>query len=230
MLTICIGDDVVNAKAKVAARSAGTEVVRFGEGGQPFSEVGGYLEQRGMFAPAVTLILDRPLESDEGTALITEQGDVLVVASAQVFAIVGSVSAADQKKFPKGAAIETYDAPARADSEVPNSFALVDAVQAGDRKRAWILYRQLIDSGASAEEVHGTLAWAARAVVLATKTKTAADAGMKSFPYDKAKRVARTLKPGEAEAQSAALVRMYHDARLGKGTLEELLEMYLLRK
>lgn len=230
MLTICIGEDVVKAKSTVAARTTGSEVVRFGEGGQSFTEVGGYLEQRGMFAPAVTLILDRPLESDEGTALMVEQGDLLVAASAQVFAIVGDVSTTDQKKFPKGATIETYDAPARVESEVPNSFALVDAVQAGDRKRAWILYRQLIDSGASAEEVHGTLAWAARAVVLAAHTKSASEAGMKPFPYDKAKRVARALKPGEAEAQSATLVRMYHEARLGKGTLEELLEMYLLKK
>ncbi|MCL9972007.1 MAG: hypothetical protein NBV63_01185 [Candidatus Pacebacteria bacterium] len=230
MLTICIGDDVVKAKAAVAARSAGSEMVRFGEGGLSFAEVGGYLEQRGMFAPAVTLILDRPFESEEGSVLMTEHGDLLVAASAQVFAIVGRVTATDQKKFPKGASIETFDLPARFEPEAPNSFALVDAVQAGDRKRAWILYRQLMDSGASAEEVHGTLAWAARAVVLAARTKSASEAGMKPFPYDKAKRVARALKPGEAEAQSSALVRMYHEARLGRGTLEDLLEMYLLKK
>jgi hypothetical protein len=107
---------------------------------------------------------------------------------------------------------------------------LTDAVAAGDRKKAWILYRQLIMSGASAEEIHGALAWSARGIVLAGKTKSADEAGMKSFPYAKAKQVTLRMKPSDAEALSAELVALYHQARAGRGALEDLLEVFLLKK
>lgn len=231
MLVCCIGDDVVRAKAEVLKRARGSEVVRVGEGGELLESALGYLEQRGMFTPRVTLVIDRPMDSAEGKEYVLEHAETFAASDTQVFIIQPDVDAVTKKKLEKLGTVEVYDVPHTQNvAPPPNSFALVDAVQAGDRKRAWILYRQLIVSGASAEEVHGTLAWAARGVVLASKTKSADEAGMKPFPYDKAKRVARTLPPGVAEAQSAELVRLYHDARMGRGTLEDLLEVYLLRR
>jgi DNA polymerase III delta subunit len=228
MLYLFVGDDVIKAKAEAIKRAKGREVVRFGEGGEPFANVGGYLEQQGMFAPALALILDRPLDSADGKELLAENAELLSKASALVFAIVPDIDAATKKKLDKYADVEEFETKHVAEMPPPNSFALTDAVQAGDKKRAWILYRQLIASGASAEELHGVLAWAARGVVLASKTKSATEAGMKSYPYDKARAVARRLKPGEAEQQSAELVSLYHQARMGRGTLEDLLEIYLL--
>lgn len=231
MLYIFIGDDVLKAKAEVAKRAQSKEVVRFGEGGEPFENVGGYLEQQGMFSPALALVLDRPLDDPFGKELLLERGDVLVHASAEVFVIEPHIGAVDKKKLPKGAKLESFDISSQKQDAPPlSAFALVDAVQSGDRKRAWILFRELIESGASPEEIHGALAWAARGVVLAAKTKSAAEAGMKPFPYNKAKGVARGLKPGDAEAESAELVDLYHRARMGQGTLEDLLEIYLLKR
>lgn len=230
MLVFFTGDDVPKAKAEVAKRAAGREVVRFGEGGEPVSAVGRYLEQQGMFAPALTLILDRPLDDAEGKEYLLEHLEDMERASALVIAIQPNVDAITKKKLVQHADFEEFAMPVKAEAPPPNAFALVDALQAGDRKRAWILYRQLIESGASPEEIHGALAWAARGVVLASNTKSATEAGMKPFPYGKAKSVARTLKPGEAEARSAELVDLYHRARMGQGTLEDLLEIYLLKK
>lgn len=230
MLTFCIGDDVVRAKAEVAKRAKGSEVVRVGEGGVTLAESLGFLEQHGMFTAKVTLVIDRPFDTAEGKEFILEHGEVFEKSETQVFVIQPEVDALTKKKLEKLGTVEVFEQPVAETVPPPNTFALVDALQAGDRKRAWILYRQLLESGASAEEVHGTLAWAARGVVLASKTKSAAEAGMKPYPYDKAKRVARALAPGVAEAQSAELVRLYHDARMGRGTLEDLLEVYLLRR
>jgi DNA polymerase III delta subunit len=159
-----------------------------------------------------------------------EHAELLEKSDTQVFVIQPDVDALIKKKLDKLGTVEEYDLPVVAEVTPPNAFALVDAIQAGDRKRAWILYRQLIESGASAEEVHGTLAWSARGVVLASNTKSADEAGMKPYPYDKARAVARKLRPGEAVAQSSELVRLYHDARMGLGSLEDLIEIYLLRK
>lgn len=230
MLTFCIGGDVVRAKVAIAAKAKGADVVRIGEGGEPLSSLLGYLEQRGMFAPRIVLVVDRPMDNADGKEFILEHGALLEKSETQVYVIQPDVDAVTKKKLDKLGSIEVYELPVVADVPPPNAFALVDAVQAGDRKRAWILYRQLIESGASAEEIHGTLAWAARGVVLASNTKSADEAGMKPYPYDKARAVARKLRPGEAVAQSSELVRLYHDARMGRGTLEELIEIYLLRK
>jgi DNA polymerase III delta subunit len=230
MLVLFTGDDVVRAKAEATKCAKGREVVRLGEGGEPLENLPAYLEQQGMFTPAVAVIADRPMENAEQKEKMLELAEACKESSALVILIQPELDSPTKKKFEKFGDVEEYALKKEAEQVGPNSFALVDALQAGDRKRAWILYRQLIESGASAEEIHGTLAWAARGVVLASKTKSAAEAGMKPFPYDKAKRVARALAPGVAEAQSAELVRLYHDARLGRGTLEDLLEMYLLRK
>jgi hypothetical protein len=230
MLTFFIGDDVVKAKAEAQKRARGAEVVRIGEGGEPLESTLSYLEQRGMFQPEVVIIIDRPLDGAEGKEYVLEHGEALNGSKTKVFVIQPEVDALTRKKLEKLGTIEVFDERVRDETTPPSAFALVDAMQVGDRKRAWILYRDLINAGVSAEEVHGTLAWAARGVVLASNTRSADEAGMKPYPYGKAKDVARRLKPGDAVAQSAELVRLYHDARMGRGTLEDLLEIYLLRK
>lgn len=231
MLYFFLGDDVVTAKAEAQKRAVGHEVVRFGEGGEPLSAVGGYLGQQGMFAAKVALILDRPLDDADGKELLIERGTEVAAAAALVIAIQPDVDATTKKKLPKGTKFETFAAAGGvAELPPPNVFALTDAVAAGDRKKAWILYRQLIAGGASAEEIHGALAWAARGVVLAGKTKSADEAGMKSYPYAKAKQTTLRMKPAEAEALSAELVSLYHDSRMGRGALEDLLEVFLLKK
>ena len=230
MLSVFLGDDVVRAKAEAILRAQGREVVRLGDGEVPLEALPTYLEQQGMFAPAVAIIADRQLETAEQKEFVLTHAEACKKSDTLVICIQPELDAATKKKLEAYATIELFETVKPIETPPPNAFALVDALQVGDRKRAWILYRQLIESGSSAEEVHGTLAWAARSVVLASRTQSATEAGMKPYPYDKAKRVARSLKPGEAESQSAELVRLYHDARLGKGSLEDLLEAYVLRK
>lgn len=230
MLLIFTGDDVVRAKAEALKRVKGREVVRLGEGGEPLESLPSFLEQQGMFSPQIAIIADRPMDSAENKEFVLEHAELCKDSSALVILITSDLDATTRKKLEKYAEIVEFEIAKKVEAVAPNAFALVDAVQAGDRKRAWIVYRQLITAGVSAEEVHGALAWAARGVVLASKTKNADEAGMKPYPYGKAKDVSRRLAPGVPEAQSGELVRLYHDARLGRGTLEDLLEIYLLRK
>lgn len=230
MLLIFTGDDVVRAKAEALKRVKGREVVRLGEGGEPLESLPSFLEQQGMFSPQIAIIADRPMDSAENKEFVLEHAELCKDSSALVILITSDLDATTRKKLEKYAEIVEFEIAKKVEAVAPNAFALVDAVQAGDRKRAWIVYRQLITAGVSAEEVHGALAWAARGVVLASKTKSADEAGMKPYPYGKAKDVARKLAPGTAEAQSGELVRLYHDARMGRGALEDLLEIYLLRK
>src|SRR3989338_7014954 len=190
MLYILTGSDVVKAKARAMKLADKSEVVRFGEGGEAFANVGSYLSARGLFASKVSLILDRPLDDPGGAALFTpERIQELADAGALVIAIAPDIHSDVLKniRIGKTVVVEEFELKEKDNEPAPNVFALTDAFAAGDRKKSWILYRQMIEDGASAEEIHGALSWQARAMVLATKTKSAEEAGMKSYPYGKAK-------------------------------------------
>ena len=230
MLIFFVGSDVGRAKEEALKRAKGAEVVRLGEGGEPFNTALGFVEQRGMFAPKVALIIDRALESADGKELILEHGDALASADALVIAIEEKIDALTKKKLPKGSTTESFESGPVAEYIPPNVFGLTDAYAAGDRKGAWVMYRGLIESGVSAEEVHGALAWSVRGMVLAAKTKSAAEAGMKDYPYKKAQSAVRRIGLPAVEKASAELVALYHDARMGKGDMEDLVELFLLKK
>ena len=230
MLYVLTGSDVMKAKARAAALAKGYETVRFGEGGETFARVPSYLGARGLFAPKIALILDRPSEDVDGKTLVAEHAKDFAGAEMPVIVIEPTLDAATKKAIAKHAEIEEFEPTATQETPPPSVFALTDAFASGDRKGAWILYRRLIENGSAAEEVHGALAWQARAMVLASKTKSAAEAGLKPFVYTKAKRTASRLGEAGAEELSRELVRILHSSRMGGGGLEDLLEAFLLKK
>ena len=59
--------------------------------------------------------------------------------------------------------------------------------------------------------------------------KTAAEAGMKDFPYQKAKRALLRFKPGEIEAKARKLLVLYHKGHRGEVDLDLALEEWVLR-
>ena len=230
MLYLLTGSDILKAKERARMLAKGMEIVHFGEGNNPPSEVRNYLSARGLFAKETALIIDRPCETTEGMALLTEHMLTFIKADARVIVIEPVLPSAVKKKIPKAATVELYDISYSAPKIVPNVFALPDAFASGDRKKTWILYRKYIENGMSPEEIHGVLSWQARALVLATKTNSAVDAGLKPFVYTKAKRASARFKENETEILSRELVSLYHQSRMGHGALENLLEVFLLQK
>lgn len=110
-----------------------------------------------------------------------------------------------------------------------NIFSLTDAIGARKKRDAWVLYMKALASGLSPEEVFYKLQWQTKTMLLASKTKSAEEAGMKAFPYSKAKGFLKNFKPGELEKMSEELVRSYHAARRGEGEIETFVEKTLLR-
>ncbi len=109
-----------------------------------------------------------------------------------------------------------------------NIFALTDAVGARDKKRAWVLYREALGAGISAEEVFFKIIWQVKSMLIASRTKNVAETDMKPFPYSKAKSFLKNFKPNELEKLSLNLVTGYHQARQGEGEIETLVEKILL--
>ncbi len=230
MLYVLTGSDADAIKKRVAALSKGYELVRFGEGGEPLARALGYIGARGLFAPKIALLLDRPSESEEGKALIEEHAKDFAEADMPIIVIETALNAAQKKAFGKGTEIEEFEGKIKEETPPPSVFALTDAFAAGDRKKSWILFRQLIESGSAPEEIHGALSWQARAMVLASKTKSADEAGLKPFVYSKAKRTVSKMTDEQTENISRELVSILHASRMGGGDLEDLLEAFLLKK
>ncbi len=229
MLYILTGD-TVKAKARAMKIAEGAELVRFGESGEAFTGVLGYLSSRGLFAPKVALLLDRPLEDPDGKILLTERAEDLLEGDALVIVIEPILSVPIQKGIPKGATLENFEVQEKTTTPTLSAFALTDSFAAGNRKDSWITYRRLIDSGSEPQEIHGILMWQARAMVLASKAKTASEAGLKPFVYSKTKKAGARLGEAGCEEISRELVRMVHQSRLGGGNLGDLLEAFLLKK
>ena len=213
MLYVFHGDNVVQAKAEAAKRAKGAEVIRVGENGESYASAMSFVGAQGMFAPSVALILDRPLDDDDGEKLIEENGDALVSADTVVIAIVPELSAADKKKFPNGAIFEEFAHKKVTTKEKGDYFALPNAYLAGDRKKAWVTYRTLIDNGSAPEMIHGGLAWAVRDRIQKLSARNAPQ-----------KEIDTLLDT------SRALLSIYNDGHSGVGSMEDLLEIFLLKK
>jgi len=109
-----------------------------------------------------------------------------------------------------------------------NIFTLTEALATRDKKNAWILYRKALAAGLVPEEVFWKLVWQVKSLLLAKNTKTAEEAGMKSFPYSKSKSALKNWQEGELEKLSEKLVIGYHECRLGKEEMETFIEKILL--
>ena len=229
MLYILTGSDVTKAKARASALAKGYTVVRFGEGAEAFANVLSHIGARGLFSPKVALLLDRPSENVEGKELLAEHAKDFKEADMPVIVIEPHVDAETKKAVAKYAEIEEFEIK-KVKEEALSPFALTDSFAAGNRKDAWIVYRRLIENGSSAEEIHGILSWQARAMVLAVKTTSAEEAGLKPFVYGKAKRATARLGEEGSVELSRELVRLLHTSRMGGGDLEDLLEVFLLKK
>ena len=115
-----------------------------------------------------------------------------------------------------------------AKNDGPNLFALCDALGHRDRKSLWVLYHQAKMDGAEDEQIHSMLWWQMKTMGIARVTKSAADAGLKPFVYEKATRAAVNFPGDELRTKSRELITLYHDSRRGHHDLAEATEKFLL--
>lgn len=147
--------------------------------------------------------------------------------SANVFVVIeASLLAAPKKVFAKYAdSIEEIETQKE---ERFNAFAMADSLSKKDKKTLWLQLQDAKGAGLSAEELIGTLWWQLKTLRLAKLTKSAEEASMKDFPYNKAKRSLGNFKEGELESLSESLLTLYHDGHLGKVDIDLALEKWTL--
>lgn len=109
-----------------------------------------------------------------------------------------------------------------------NIFTISDLFGRRDKKALWVFYEKCCRRNIPAEEVHGLLAWQARAMLLASKSKNMSESGLKTYVYQKSSGYLRNFKQEELVNLSSKLVTIYHEARRGKMDLESALEKFIL--
>ena len=109
-----------------------------------------------------------------------------------------------------------------------NTFSLAEALASRDKRGLWTKLHQARQAGESSEAIIGILQWQLKALVLASRTKSAEEAEMKDFPYQKAKRALVNFKEGDIEHLTRTLIAVYHDGHGGKRNLNDALEAWVL--
>lgn len=179
-----------------------------------------------LFGEVTLYVLDTPSSSGEFKEAVSEAAPALAESANLFIVIEGALLAADKKVFSKVTNSVTEH---KADTkERFNTFAFADALARKDKKTLWLLLQQARAAQIATEEIIGVLWWQLKTLRLAAKTSSASEAGLKDFPYNKAKRSLTKFKDGELEALSLSLLTVYHDGHGGLVNIDEALERWLL--
>jgi len=229
MLNLFYGNDTIAVRQKAHAfteEKKGVKIVRI--------EVENYTQ--GIFADivgAMSLFGEKALYVIDTPSGKTEMYDDVIshleafATSDNTFVIIEEALLAPQKKkFQKYA--ETMEECKAAASERFNAFGMADCLARKDKKTFWLQLQDAKRAGLSAEEIIGTLWWQLKSMRLAKLTTSASQAGMKDFPYNKAKRALSTFKEGELEQLSQSLLAVYHEGHLGTVDIDIALERWVL--
>lgn len=150
-----------------------------------------------------------------------------IAESNNTFIIIeDSIPASLKKKLAKSATeIAEYKVEKK---ESFNSFSLAEALAAKDKRKLWVLLQEAKLFGLREEEIIGMLWWQLKAIRLAGVTKTATEAKMKEFPYNKAKKSLIKFEKEEIEKISQSLLELYHEGHTGLKDMEISLEQWVL--
>ena len=230
MLHIFCGNDPIQVRAKAYAHIAKLE-----EKGAKLASIDSDSFEAGVIANAVgsvslfgeetIYLIDTPSAdeafNEEVENLLKELGE----SSSQFVIIEGALLAPQKKVFSKHGELNESKTSAQ---ERFNVFALADALSRRDKKTLWMGLCDAKREGLSAEEIIGTLWWQLKTLRLASLTKSAEEAGMKDFPYNKAKRSLSYFKEGDLERISQDLLSVYHQGHNGEVDIDLALERWTL--
>lgn len=179
-----------------------------------------------LFGGREVYVLDTPSGNKVFEAEV-KNGLVELSESENIFLIIeGALLAADKKKYEKHA--ETTEEFKGEKADRFDVFALSNFLADRDKKNLWLHLTAAKAAGIQTEEIIGILWWQLKSLRLAAMTENASEAGMKDFPYNKAKRAVGKFTGGELETLSRSLLTVYHDGHLGKKDIDLALEKWAL--
>lgn len=187
------------------------------------------IQGQGLFLPKYIIVLDQLLAGAESKEVVMDRIKELHKAEHICILFEEKIKAADLKILEKNSEkIQEYGEVKETKKEAPKTFALSDAISMKDSKKAWMVFQELMQEGAVAEEIHGVLWWQFKSIFLASKTRSAKEAGLAPFVYQKSSRAAGVWTGEELDKVLEKLFVMYHKAHRGEIEFNLELERFLL--
>jgi DNA polymerase III delta subunit len=198
-------------------------------------ELESLLGSMGLFSNKAIIELDNIFRNKDSKQIILEKLKE-IASSENIFVFLeGELNKTDLTKFEKNAQkVQEFKQTERAHfKEVSkekdfNIFSLTDALGKKDKKQLWVLFQKATMKNISPEEIHGILFWQIKALLLATESQSAKEAGLNPFVFQKSQGFARNFSLPELRAISSKLVELYHQARRGIIEFETGLERFIL--
>lgn len=179
-----------------------------------------------LFGGEEWFIIDTPSDNSDLEAEVIDALSEIAESSNTFIILEGGLLAASKKKYTKYANnIEEFTADK---AERFNTFAVADALAQRDKRRLWVLVQEAKLNGIREEEIIGILWWQLKALRLAATTNSADEAGMKSFPYTKAKRSLSAFPNNDLDTLSDSLLDLYHKGHAGLADIDLALEAWVL--
>jgi DNA polymerase III delta subunit len=231
MFTIYHGNEAITVRAEAwqaveRYEEQGFLVARYESASYQPGLVASVTGSASLFGEDRVVVFDTPTEHDEFWQECLAMAPDLATSTLPVFALCGALTAPDQKTFTK-AGVTLHESKKTAERPF-NTFTLADALANRDKKSLWVLLSSATEAQVSSEEIIGVLWWQLKTLRLAELTSTASEAGIKDFPYNKAKRSLRHFTTGELERLMLSLLQVYHAGHGGERDLAEALEEWVL--
>lgn len=231
MLHVYYGTDSNRVRADAfaeltAAEDAGARVTRIDSDTYEAGMLENALGAASLFGETECYLVDSPQSvaelAEEVAACTPGMGE-----SVNTFILIeGALNAAERKSYEAHATrVEERKAPA---AERFNPFGMADALARRDKRALWTQLQQARQAGLVEEEIIGTLWWQLKTLQLAAITRSAEEAGIKEYPYKKAKTALRSWQPEQLTATATALVSLYHAGHAGERPLDLALEQWVL--
>ncbi len=231
MLYVFTGNDVVGVRTRAHAffESKGvapSEVERVACESYQAGMFSSLVEDQSLFGDAPPVLLDFLFE-DEEIAVEVEKFLEAFASSARLFVLMDHKPLVAREKLLKVHAKEYVAIQAKEKEAHFNTFALADALLKRDKKSLWVLLARAKQAGVEGEAIIGILFWQLKMLRLAESTKNAEEAGVKEYPYTKAKSALRLFPKKDLLTLSEKLLTVYHDGHFG-ADLEVGLERWVL--
>ncbi|MCC7004301.1 hypothetical protein IT397_00025 [Candidatus Nomurabacteria bacterium] len=175
-----------------------------------------YAEAKGLFSEKYIVFLDNVFEGKEAKdwfftsanlKIISESGNIFIILEKKL----DKVSLEKIKKN-NGKIQEFNDKSEKEEDghkEKYNVFLITNAIEARDKKKAWIFFREAVDAGVSMEEICGSFFWKMKTMITNI-------------------RFVRNYTEKELKNMAFNLASIYHDAHLGLLDFELSLEKFIL--
>lgn len=236
MITIIYGTDREKSRAKWrrlvgGVKEKGGEIFNFHSESWSEEKFEELINGQNIFGNKLAVICDHLLSNVEAGEFVAKRVEDLVNSPNNFLFLETEISKELLKKLEKvGAKLESFDLKQVADKEQSgfNLFLITDALAAKNRKQAWLLLAEALESGVNAEDIYWKFVWQIKNLLLVKSMGDKQITSMKPYPLSKAKSYVKNYKIEELRDLSSRLLAIYSDSRKGKQDFATALERLVL--